>query len=182
MGWQVSSVLQTVTWITLSPPTLLYLFSLIFAMSALSCICICKLSLERLCPHLQLHAFVVVIAIVNRYCCWALPVLGICLFVCYQWIPFLHSSFILLYYFITIFFWEQRRLYKYTKWQGHQDHLYFLFAFVFSEGKKACKVAGSPGLLLQREKSEECENRAASSYFNHHPQFALISGSLSAKL
>ena len=72
MGWQVSSALQTVTWITLSPPTVLYLFSLIFAMSALSCICICKLSLERLCPQLQLHAFVVVIAIVNRYCCWAL--------------------------------------------------------------------------------------------------------------
>ena len=72
MGWQVSSALQTVTWITLSPPTVLYLFSLIFAMSVLSCICICKLSLERLCPQLQLHAFVVVIAIVNRYCCWAL--------------------------------------------------------------------------------------------------------------
>ena len=150
MGWQVSSVLQTVTWITLSPPTLLYLFSLIFAMSALSCICICKLSLERLCPHLQLHAFVVVIAIVNRYCCWALPVLGICLFVCYQWIPFLHSSFILLYYFITIFFWEQRRLYKYTKWQGHQDHLYFLFCFCIFWGRE--KRQGHQGYFC-KEKS-----------------------------
>ena len=180
MGWQVSSALQTVTWITLSPPTVLYLFSLIFAMSVLSCICICKLSLERLCPQLQLHAFVVVIAIVNIYCCWTLPVLRICLFVCHQWIPFFAFFFYFIVLFHNNFVSESRE--DYTKWQGHQDHLYFLFAFVFSEGKKACKVAGSPGLLLQREKSEECENRAASSYFNHHPQFALISGSLSAKL
>ena len=147
MGWQVSSALQTVTWITLSPPTVLYLFSLIFAMSALSCICICKLSLERLCPQLQLHAFVVVIAIVNRYCCWALRAEKII---------------------------QSDRVTKIT--------CIFYSLLYFLRAKKACKAAGSPGLLLQREKSEECERRAASSYFNHHPQFALISGSPSAKL
>ena len=136
MGWQVSSALQTVTWITLSPPTVLYLFSLIFAMSALSCICICKLSLERLCPHLQLHAFVVVIAIVNRYCCWALPVLGICLFVCYQWIPFLHSSFILLYYFITIFFLRAEKTIQVYKVTGSPRSLVFSIRFCIFWGQK----------------------------------------------
>ena len=150
MGWQVSSALQTVTWITLSPPTLLYLFSLIFAMSALSCICICKLSLERLCPHLQLHAFVVVIAIVNRYCCWALPVLGICLFVCYQWIPFLHSSFIVLYYFIKILFLRAEKTIQSDRVTKITCIFYSLLYFL--RAKRPAKRQGHQGYFC-KEKS-----------------------------